>query len=307
MAFCIITDSASDLPQSVVEEFGLHIIPTPVVIDEKDYFDRQTILPDEFYRIQKEGAAQIRTYHISQYMFYEHFLPYAKRGDEVLYICFSTGIAGTFQAATLAKKDILEEFPDFKLTIVDSKCASIGFGLVVYKLLQMQRNHAPNKLLIQAAYYFCEHMEHAVTVGTLEYLAKGGRLSRASATVGTVLDIKPIIIVSEEGKLKAVEKVRGFKRAVKRCLELVEEKGADLERQTIGVCYGADPAVCEFVSQVLTEEFHVKGVLKTQVGCAIGAHTGPEILGIVFQNAIDEQFEKYLDTGEATSHPKAPD
>lgn len=294
MAFCIITDSASDIPQSVIQEFGLHVIPTPVVIDEKDYFDGKTIFPDEFYRIQKEGTAEIKTYHISQYMFYEHFLEFAKRGDEVLYICFSTGIAGTFQAASLAKKDVLEEYPDFKITIIDSKCASIGFGLVVYKLLVMQRNGAPKELLIEAASFFCGHMEHAVTVGTLEYLAKGGRLSRTSAAVGTVLDIKPIIIVSEEGKLEAVEKVRGIKRAVKRCLEMVKEKGASLERQTVGVCYGANPAISETAEQVLTEEFHVKGILKTQVGCAIGAHTGPDILGIVFQNAIDERFEQYL-------------
>lgn len=294
MAFCIITDSASDIPQSVIKEYGLHVIPTPVTIDEKDYFDGETIFPDEFYKIQKENRAEIKTYHISQYMFQEHFRPFAQRGDEVLYICFSTGIAGTFQAASLAKQEILEEYPDFKLTIIDSKCASIGFGLVVYKLLKMQRNGAPKDLIIEAAEYFCRHMEHAVTVNTLEYLARGGRLKRSSAAVGTVLDIKPIIVVDEKGALVSTEKVRGIKRAVKRCLELVKEKCEQPQRQTVGVCYGADDAICAPAIDALKNEFHVKEILKTQVGCAIGAHTGPDILGIVFENEIDERFEKYL-------------
>lgn len=294
MAFCIITDSASDIPQAVIKEFGLHVIPTPVMIDEKDYFDGETIFPDEFYRIQKENKSEIKTYHISQYMFEEHFRPFAERGDEVLYICFSTGIAGTFQAANLAKQEITEEFPDFKITIIDSKCASIGFGLVVYKLLKMQRNGASKELLIEAAEYFCEHMEHVVTVNTLEYLAKGGRLSKSSAAVGTVLDIKPIIIVDEKGALVSSEKVRGMKKAVRRCLELVKEKCACPERQIVGVCYGADDTICVSVMESLKGELHVKEIIKTQVGCAIGAHTGPGILGIVFENAIDERFENYL-------------
>lgn len=294
MAFCIITDSASDVPKSVVEEYGLHVIPTPVMIDEKDYFDRETIFPEEFYRIQKENKKEIKTYHISQYMFQEHFRPFAERGDEVLYICFSTGIAGTFQAANLAKEEILSEFPDFKITILDSKCASLGFGLSVYKLLKMQKNGAPKELLIEAAKFFCDHMEHIVTVSTLEYLARGGRLSKSSAAIGSVLDIKPIIQVNEEGALVATEKVRGMKKAIKRCHELVQEKGVQMQRQIVGVVYGADESITESTRKFLLEELHVKEILQSQIGCAIGAHTGPGIVAIVFENAIDERFEAYL-------------
>lgn len=294
MAFCIITDSASDIPEKVKAEYGLHVIPTPVTLDGEDYFDGETIKPKEFYRIQKENKVDIKTYHISQFMFYEHFKPYAERGDEVLYICFSTGIAGTFQAANLAKDDLLEEFPDFKITIIDSKCASLGFGLVVYKLLQMQKNNAPKELIIEAADYYCLHMEHVVTVNTLEYLARGGRLSKTSAAVGGVLDIKPIIMVNEQGALEAVEKVRGMKKSIKRCLELVKEKGASLDRQIVGVVYGADEQDAEPLLDALKNEVGVKEVLLGQVGCAIGAHTGPGIVGIVFENAFDEKYDAYL-------------
>ena len=293
MAFCIITDSASDIPESIIKEYDLHVMPTPVTIEGKDYFDGETIFPDQFYEIQASGK-EIKTYHINQYMFHEHFVPFAQRGDEVLYICFSTGIAGTYNAAKLAYEEVLEDYPDFQLTIIDSKCASVGYGLVVEHLLRMQRNGAPKDLLIEAAHFFCEHMEHAVTVVELDYLFKGGRLSRTSFLAGTVLDIKPIIIVDDNGSLKAVEKVRGWKKAQKRILDMVGEKGKNLEDQVIGVCSGMDREAYEYLIQELCERYHVKGILEARVGCAIGAHTGPGILGIVFLNDTREEYEKYL-------------
>lgn len=293
MAFCIITDSASDTNNEIKQLYNLYVMPTPVTIEGVDYFDGETIFPDDFYRIQAEGK-EIKTYHISQYMFEEHFRPFAERGDEVLYICFSTGIAGTFQAASLAYDEIKEEFPDFKMTIIDSKCASEGYGLVVERLLKMQKNGAPNDLLIEAANFFCEHMEHVVTVSELDYLFKGGRLSRTSFLAGNILDIKPIIIVDENGSLKAVEKVRGWKKAQKRIIDMVGEKGKNLENQVIGACFGTDTEAFDFITSQLEERYHVKGILKGQVGCAIGAHTGPSILGIVFLNETNEKYDKYL-------------
>ncbi len=293
MGFCIITDSASDIPESVIKEYDLYVMPTPVTIEGKDYFDGETIFPDQFYEIQASGK-KIKTYHINQYMFHEHFLKFAQRGDEVLYICFSTGIAGTFNAANLAYEEVLEEYPDFKLTIIDSKCASVGYGLVVERLLRMQKNGASKELIIEAARFFCEHMEHVVTAVELGYLFQGGRLSRTSFLAGTVLDIKPIIIVDEAGSLKAVEKVRGWKKAQKRILDMVGEKGKNLEKQVVGACYGTDVEAYDYIKKELADRYHVKGILEARVGCAIGAHTGPGILGIVFLNETDDRFEEYL-------------
>lgn len=294
MAFKIITDSASDVSKEIIEEFDLYVMPTPVVIDDVDYLDGKTIFPDDFYKIQAEGR-DIKTYHISQYMFEEHFRPFAKAGDEVLYICFSTGIAGTFQAANLAKQTILEEYPDFKITIIDSKCASMGFGLVVYKLLTMQKNGADKDLIIEAAQYFCDHMVHAVAVRTLDYLMKGGRISKTSAIAGTMLDIKPIIEVDENGALQANEKVRGWKKTMKRLVEMAREKGADLDKQVLGVCHGMEKESIESLKEMLMEEFHVKGFVGDRIGCAIGAHTGPGVIAFVFQDEVNEKYQQYLD------------
>ena len=294
MAFCIITDSASDLPASVKDEYCVYVMPTPVTIDGKDYFDGDTIFPDEFYKIQAEGDKEIKTYHISQYMFEEHFKKFAERKDEVLYICFSTGIAGTFQAANLAANAVKEEYPEFKITIIDSKCASIGYGLVVANLCKMQRNGAPKELIIEAAHFFCEHMEHVVIVKTLDYLHKGGRIGNVSFVVGGVLDIKPVIIVDENGALKPVEKVRGWNKAKARLVEMVGEKGSNLSDQVIGVVYGAERDALDDIKKELKSKYKIKGFIETQIGCAIGAHTGPALLAATFLNETNAKYDKYL-------------
>jgi DegV family protein with EDD domain len=158
----------------------------------------------------------------------------------------------------------------------------------------MQKNGAPKELIIEAANYFCEHMEHVIIVYELEYLFKGGRLSRTSFLAGTVLDIKPIIIVDENGSLQAVERIRGWKRAQKRLIEMVGEKGKNLDKQVIASCYGTCREDCENIRQQLKDKYNVKDILEGRIGCAIGAHTGPGVIGVVFQNDTTDRFDEYL-------------
>ncbi|MGN6713988.1 DegV family protein [Anaerocolumna jejuensis] len=281
MALKIITDSASDVPRFLIDKYNLHVIPTPVVIEEKDYFDGETIYPEEFYNILRNGT-EIKTYHINSFMFHKHFEPYAKNGDEVIYICFSTGIAGTYNAANIAKQELLEEYPDFDLTIVDSKCASLGFGLVVEEALKLAANNVSKEIILEAVNFFSRNMEHIFTVETLEYLYKGGRLSRTSAIAGGLLDIKPIIEVTDAGALQAIEKVRGRGKSLRRIVEIVGERGKDLKEQTIGLVHGDDKKTLEEVKGMLTEKYGCKNFLESYVGCAIGAHTGPGVIGVIF-------------------------
>lgn len=295
MALKIITDSASDVPKWLAEEYNLRVIPTPVVIDEKDYFDGETIFPSEFYQLLRDGK-DVKTYHVNSFMFKENFEPYAKNKDELIYICFSTGIAGTYNAANIARKELLETYPDFDLTIIDSKGASLGFGLVVYYALKMLKNNADKKTIIDGIKYHCEHMEHIFTVETLEYLYKGGRLSRGSAIAGGLLDIKPIIKVDEKGALVAVEKVRGREKSIRRLIEIVGEKGADLESQTLGLIHGDDKATLDRVKEELIQRYGCRNFLENYVGCAIGAHTGPGIIGITFLNS-DSPYKEFLQEG----------
>jgi DegV family protein with EDD domain len=297
MALKIITDSASDISKWVIEEYGLHVIPTPVVIDEKDYFDGKTIIPEEFYDILRSGK-DVKTYHINAQMFYDNFLPYAKNKDEVIYLCFSTGIAGTFNAANLAKRELLEQYPDFDLTIIDTKCASLGFGVATYYALLMQKNGASKQEIIDGIEWHCAHMEHIFTVRTLEYLLKGGRLSRTSAIAGSLLDIKPIIQVNDLGALESFEKVRGRQKSLRRLIELVGERGQELKDQVVGVVHGDEAETMEWMKEQLSKTYGCKFYLDNYVGCAIGAHTGPGIIGITFLSE-PSPYKKYLRLDDA--------
>lgn len=290
----IITDSASDLPKDYIAAHKLHVIPTPVVIDDVDYLDGKTIQTEEFYSILDDIKRDVKTYHINPAMFTDAFLPYAKAGDSVIYLCFSTGIAGTFNAANIAKSNLLEEYPSFDLTIIDSKCASVGFGLVVSKLVTMLEKGAEKEELIEAANYYISHIRHVFTVQTLAYLIKGGRLTKFKGTVAETLDIKPVLIVDKEGALSVIKKVRGRKKSLHYLIDYAKETGYQLENQMVALCHGEDPESLAFVKEMIEKTFSTKSFLISVVGCAIGAHTGRGIIGFCYFDADDGKYAKYF-------------
>ena len=290
----IITDSASDLPKEYITAHQLHVIPTPVVIDETDYFDGKTIQTKEFYNILDDTKRDVRTYHINPAMFEEAFTPYAQAGDSIIYLCFSTGIAGTFNAAHIAKENVLEQYPDFDLTIIDSKSASIGFGLLVSKLVTMLENGAPKEVLIEAADYFISHIHHVFTVHTLAYLIKGGRLSKFKGTIAETPDMKPILIVDKAGSLQVLKTVRGRKKSLKALIDYAKSNGYELFNQTLAFCHGEDNDALEFLLALADDELKPKNKLISTVGCAIGAHTGRGIVGLCFLDAGEDKYRKYL-------------
>ena len=290
----IITDSASNLPKSYIEQHHLHVIPTPVVIDNVDYLDGKTIQTEEFYQILDDIKRDVKTYHINPAMFTDAFLAYAQAGDSVIYLCFSTGIAGTYNAANIALTSIREDHPDFDLTIIDSKCASIGFGLLVSKLVTMLEKGADKEELIEAADYYISHIRHVFTVQTLAYLIKGGRLTKFKGTLAETLDMKPVLVVNESGALAVVKTVRGRKRSLRFLIEYAKENGCQLENQTVALCHGEDTESLEFVKTLVQETFHPRDVLISVVGCAIGAHTGRGLVGFCFFDADDGKYGKYF-------------
>ena len=290
----IITDSASDLPKEYIEQHKLHVIPTPVVIDDIDYFDGKTIQTEEFYHILDDIKRDVKTYHINPTMFTEAFLPYAQAGDSVIYLCFSTGIAGTFNAANIALSNIREDYPDFDLTIIDSKCASAGFGLVVGKLITMLEKGASKEELLEAADYYISHIKHVFTVQTLAYLIKGGRLTKFKGALAETLDMKPVLIVDETGALAVIKTVRGRKKSLRHLIDYAKEAGYRLEDQTVALCHGEDMESLDFVNAMVQETFHPKHTMVSVVGCAIGAHTGRGIIGFCFFDADDGKYADYF-------------
>lgn len=280
MSVTIIADSACDLPLSYYKENNVSFIPLQVHLDGNNYEDLQTIQPAEVYQAMREGKAP-KTSQASPEYVTQLFTQLAIEKKQAVYIAFSSELSGTYQMAVMVYNQVKETYPDFDLDIIDTKCASLGIGLAVIKAVELAEAGADKETISQAVTFYAQHMVHLFTVDNLDYLARGGRISKASAFVGGLLNIKPLLHV-EDGKLIPLEKIRGKKKLVKRTLEVIRERGVDLDKQTIAISHGDDLPLALEWKEAIQNEFGTKNVIINIVGAVVGAHAGPSTIAIFF-------------------------
>ncbi|MGN1401479.1 MAG: DegV family protein [Bacillus sp. (in: firmicutes)] len=284
MTIHIMADSGSDLPVSYFKEHHLTYIPLNVHLHGQNYVDGLTIESKTVYDEMRKGASP-KTSQVSPELFLKIFTELAEKKTSAIYIAFSSVLSGTYQTAMMIKQQVCEEYPDFDLEIIDSRCASLGLGLVVKYAVELAEKGASKQDIINNIQFNCQHMEHLFTVEKLEYLARGGRISKTSALVGGLLNIRPLLEV-KDGALVPLEKLRGKKKLFNRALELMRERGVDLDRQLIGISHGDDLESVEEWKQAITEEFGTKEFQVEMVGSVIGAHSGPGTIAIFFLNKL---------------------
>ncbi|MDE3838186.1 fatty acid-binding protein DegV [Bacillus methanolicus] len=284
MSVKILADSACDLPLEFYNEHQTALIPLKVHLDGQEYEDLKTIEPKTVYDAIREGKIP-KTSQASPHGLEELFTKMAEANEDGIYIAFSSELSGTYQTAVMVLEQVKERYPDFNLTIVDSKCASLGLGLVVKEAALLANNGVAKEKILEDIRFRCEHMEHLFTVDDLEYLAKGGRVSKASAFLGGLLNIKPLLNV-EDGKLIPIEKLRGKKKLLRRIIELMKERGTDLNSQVIGISHADDEATAQEMKNMIEQEFNPKHIEITSIGAAIGSHTGPGAIAVFFLNQI---------------------
>lgn len=282
MSIKVIADSGADLPKKLIEEFDIKVVPLFVNIDEEEYLDGVTIDSLELFNNMRNGAVY-KTAQVSIKTFKELFIEYAKNNEKCIYIAFSSELSGTYQASVMAKREVLEEYPDFDIDVIDTKSASFGCGLIINYAVKLIKDGKNKTEVIEAIQFYIEHIEHIFTVDNLEYLYRGGRVSKTTAFVGGLLNIKPILNV-EDGKLIPLEKVRGRKKVIKRMVDIMEERGLDLSNQTIGISHGDDLESAEILKHQIEERFGCKDFIITLIGAVIGAHAGPGTLALFFLN-----------------------
>jgi DegV family protein with EDD domain len=232
----------------------------------------------------REGQV-VKTSQVSPNNMKELFTELAKNKETAIYIAFSSELSGTYQTAVLMQNEVLEDYPGLDLTIIDSKCASLGLGLVVKYAAELAENGASKEELLKAIHYDCSHVEHVFTVDNLDYLARGGRVSKASAFVGGLLNIKPLLHM-EDGKLIPLEKIRGRKKVLRRMLEVMKDRGAFTNpNQRIGISHGDDEATAIALQDLIKEESStISNYTIHTIGSAVGAHAGPGTIALFFIN-----------------------
>lgn len=278
----ILADSACDLTEKYHQEYNIDIVPLTVHLDGQDYQDQIDIEPKKLYDAMRNGSSP-KTSQVTPQTFKAIFTKYAKANQPLIYFAFSSELSGTYQAAKMIQEEMKEEYPDANIHIIDTKCASLGYGLVVLRVAELAKQGASIDEIIEIGTYYANHMEHIFTVDDLKYLFRGGRVSRTSAFVGSLLKIKPLLHV-EQGKLVPIEKIRGSKRVLGRMIEVMEERGVDFDKQTIGISHGDDLATAEKLATMIKDKFPVKDVLIENVGAVIGAHSGPGTIALFFLN-----------------------
>lgn len=282
MAVKILTDSGSDLPLSFYQKNDIELFPLKVLLKGQEYEDLLTIEPKTIFASIREGEVP-KTSQVSPLAFEKTFTKMAQNKEEGVYIAFSSQLSGTCQTAIMIRDQIKQTYPDFNLAIVDTKCASLGQGLVVMDALRLSKAGASLDEVVERAQSISSHMEHLFTVEDLDYLAKGGRVSKASAFLGGLLNIKPLLHV-EDGKLVPIEKIRGKKKVLRRIVEVMKERGANFEQQTVGISHADDIETATEMKRLIQDELHAKEVLITDIGAVIGSHTGPGTIAIFFLN-----------------------
>ncbi|MFB6465289.1 DegV family protein [Cytobacillus sp. Hz8] len=286
MSVKILTDSASDLPLSFFAENDITMIPLKVHLDNQEYEDFITIEPKTVYKAINEGKVP-KTSQVSPAAFEKAFTELAELGQQGLYIAFSSQLSGTYQTAVMIRDQVKEKYPQLDLTIIDSKCASLGCGLVVMEAARLAKENAPKDEIVEKATFLCQHMEHLFTVDDLEYLAKGGRVSKASAFLGGLLNIKPLLNV-EDGKLVPIEKIRGKKKLLRRVIDVMHERGASLSQQRIGISHADDEETALEMKRLISEEFSTDNIFISSIGAVIGSHTGSGTIAIFFLNQLPQ-------------------
>ncbi|WP_088292049.1 DegV family protein [Bacillus mycoides] len=286
MSVKIITDSAADLPVELLQAYDIDLIPLRVYDEaETEYLDGVTLKSVTLLQKMREGAVY-RTSLPSLETFQEKFVSYAKEGNPCIYLAFSSELSGTYQSSVLIKEEVKETYTDLDLEIIDTKCASLGQGIVVLEAAKMAKEGASKEEILNRVAFLMNHMEHIFTVADLQYLVRGGRLSKVAGFIGGLLNIKPILNV-DEGKLVPLEKVRGKKKVLSRIVDIMEERGKDLKGQTIGMTHGDDLETAEALKALITERFACEVFIVNTIGAAIGAHTGPGALTLFFLNEVE--------------------
>lgn len=278
MTFKILTDSTADLPESWTQEHDVQVLGLTIQLDGQTY---ETVGPDKLTSEQllakMESGSKPTTSQINVGQFEDVFRQYAQEGTAVLYVAFASALSGTYQSAVMAREMVLEDYPEAIITILDTKAASMGEGLLVMKAVEAR---AAGQSLEQTADLLQSLVPRVKTyflVDDLNHLMRGGRISKAAALMGSLVNIKPIIAVTADGSLDSVAKVRGKKKAQAEVVRMTLET---ISESLVVIAYAGEKEVAENVKEQLLASGQVTEVLILPLGPVISTHTGPGTLGL---------------------------
>lgn len=281
MSYQIITDSCCDLPAEKISELNIRVIPLNLLFRGESRLDAVTDEIKEVYDGLRAGESA-STSAVNPEGWTSVIEPALKEGKDALVLTFSSGLSTTYQSAVIAANELAEQYPDRKINVVDTLCASLGQGLLVMYACQKRDEGLDLDQLTQWVDENKGNLCQWFTVDDLMYLKRGGRVSAATALVGTMLKIKPVLHVDEEGHLINVAKVRGRKASIEALANKLGQLGLPGKNDLITICHGDCIDDAKYLEQLLKEQYGTKEVFIGYTGAVIGSHSGPGTLAIFF-------------------------
>ncbi|MDF2906921.1 MAG: DegV protein [Herbinix sp.] len=281
--YIITTDTTSDLPEDYMQQHDITLLPLYYNFDGTIYGDKSILTPKEFYDKMRKGAMPT-TMAVNPEVAKETFTNLLDQGYDVLHIAFSSALSGSCSVATTVAREIMDERTGAKIIVIDSLCASLGEGLLVHKAVGLKDS---GKSIDEVAEWLEQnkfHLCHMFTVDDLHHLHRGGRVSKATAIIGTLINVKPVLHVDNEGRLIPLNNVRGRKKALISLVDQMEEslKGYSGTNDIVFISHGDCIEDAEFVGNKIKERFGIKDVLIHYVSPTIGAHSGPGTVALFY-------------------------
>ncbi len=285
MDYCIITDATADLCPEIMEGLPeVAVVPMEITVDETPYTygPGGNIAIDQFYEKLHHGAFA-STSQVNPSTYEAFFTPFLEAGKDILYLCFTSGMSGMYQSACLCMEQLRKQYPERQLFCIDTLCAAIGEGFLVREAARKQMEGFTLEELVHWVTEQQKNVCQWFTVDTFEHLRHGGRISSAAAIVGTALQIKPLLHVSENGQLEVMDKkIRGTKRAISALLQRMKKGWNPEPCRRVIVGHGDCLETAEMLASEIQLQFPTAEIKIAPIGPVIGSHTGPGILAVVF-------------------------
>ncbi|WP_334159926.1 DegV family protein [Muricomes intestini] len=284
----VIADSTCDIAEELLKDYDLITLPLVITAEGKEYLDGVDLRTEQVYELMKQGILP-GTAQIPYDIIHVAFEDCCKRGNDFLYISFSSKMSGCFSFANVVAKELREEYPDIRMELVDSQGGSAATGLIVLQALKMAKAKSSMEEILTQVRFMIEHVEHIFTIADLSWMVKGGRINKPLGFVGSVLNIRPWLDV-ESGKMVVKGMVRGEKKAISTVAEEVIKRSKQFQTQLIAITHAGDTEAAKKIEKLLKEALPACRTVISQIGGVLGVHLGMGGIGVFFFNERPSEY-----------------